>query len=176
MTDGRLDTTPRSTQVHHEGKAMNVPSSIVAPPTTTLAPARSGATGVTLPTVRVNVMRVGYLVMAVGIALTRWPMLPEAASLPVYEGVVTAILTALSLLAIVGLRYPVRMLPILVFETAWKLTWLAAVALPHLIAGDMDADMSRVLFNVSLVVIFLVVTPWDLVWRRYVRAPGDAWR
>lgn len=138
---------------------------------------RSGAALVpTLPTYRVNLMRIGYLVMAVGLALTRWPMIPEAASLPVYEGVVTALLTALSLLALLGLRYPVRMMPVLIFESAWKLIWLAAVALPHLTAGDMDADMSRVLSSVSLVVVILAVTPWDHVWRRYVAAPGDPWR
>jgi hypothetical protein len=67
-------------------------------------------------------------------------------------------------------------LPLLIFESAWKLIWLAAVAVPHLVAGDMNAEMGRVLFSVSLVVVILAVTPWDYVWKRYVRAPGDAWR
>jgi hypothetical protein len=35
------------------------------------------------------------------------------------DGVVTCLLPAMSLLAFLGLRYPVRMLPIL-FEVAWK--------------------------------------------------------
>ena len=98
------------------------------------------------------------------------------ASLPVFEGVVAALLTAMSLLAFLGLRYPVQLLPVLVFESLWKLIWLAAVGIPHLVAGDMDAQLSSVFFSVSLVVIILAVTPWDYVWKRYVRAPGAQWR
>jgi len=126
---------------------------------------------------RLNIMRVGYLLLAVGLAPTKWPViLGDAASLPVFEGVVAALLTAMSLLALLGLRFPVQLLPLLVFESAWKLIWLAAVGLPHLIAGDMDADTGRVLSSVSLIVVILAVTPWDYVWKRYVTAPGDRWR
>lgn len=129
-----------------------------------------------LPTYRLNLMRVGYLLMAAGLAVTRWPLLPDAASLPVFEGVVTALLTAMSLLAILGVRYPIRMLPLLIFESVWKAIWLAAVAVPHLVAGDLDAETGRILSSVSLIVVILAVTPWDYVVRRYLLAPGDPWR
>lgn len=131
----------------------------------------------TLPTYRLNIMRLGYLFMAVGLAVVKWPViLQDAASLPVFEGVVAALLTAMSFLWILGLRYPVALMPVLMFESAWKLIWLAAVGIPHLLAGDMDAEMTSVLFNVSFVVVVLAVTPWDYAWKRYVRAPGDPWR
>ena len=132
-----------------------------------------------LPTFRVNIMRIGYLVMGVGIALVKWPLFFQnggVASLPVFEGVVAALLTAMGLLAFLGLRYPVQLLPLLVFESLWKLIWLAAVGIPHLVAGDMDAQMSSVFFSVLFVVIILAVTPWDYVWKSYVRAPGARWR
>jgi hypothetical protein len=123
-------------------------------------------------------MRLGYLLMAVGLALTKGPLFFQGtvASLPVYEGVVAALLASMSLLAFLGLRYPVQMLPLLVFESLWKLIWLAAVAAPHLASGDMSSQMSSVLFSSSLVVVILAVTPWDYVWKRYVRSPGDPWR
>ena len=130
-----------------------------------------------LPTYRLNIMRLGYLFMAVGLVVVKWPViLQDAASLPVFEGVVAALLTAMSFLWILGLRYPVALIPVLMFESAWKLIWLAAVGIPHLLAGDMDAEMRSVLFNVSFVVVVLAVTPWDYAWKRYVRAPGDPWR
>lgn len=132
-----------------------------------------------LPTYRVNIMRIGYLVMGVGLALVKWPLFVQdggVGSLPVFEGVVAVLLTAVSLLAFLGMRHPVQMLPLLVLESLWKLIWLAAIGVPHLMAGDMDALMSGTLVNVSFVVIILVVTPWDYVWRRYVQAPGAPWR
>jgi hypothetical protein len=74
-----------------------------------------------LSTRRLNVMRLGYAFMGVGLVLVKWPvLLQNAPSLPVGEGVVACLLTAMSLLAFLGLRYPVRMLPILLFEVAWK--------------------------------------------------------
>ena len=132
-----------------------------------------------LPTYRLNLMRIGYLVMAVGLTLVKWPLFFRnggVGSLPVFEGVVAVLLTAMSLLAYLGLRHPLRMLPVLVFESLWKLIWLGVVGSPHLMAGDMDAQMSDMLFSVSVVVIILAVTPWDYVWKQYVRAPGAPWR
>jgi hypothetical protein len=59
----------------------------------------------------------------VGLAIVKWPILVQNVSaLPVFEGVVACQLTAMSLLAFLGLRYPVRMLPILLFEVIWKVT------------------------------------------------------
>jgi hypothetical protein len=67
--------------------------------------------------------------------------------------------SALSATAAGQPRTAVQLLPLLIFEPAWKLIWLAAVAVPHLVAGDMNAEMGRVLLSVSLVVVILAVTP-----------------
>ena len=139
---------------------------------------RRAAVPESLPTYRLNIMRIGYLLMAVGLAVVKWPLIVQgtAASLPVFEGVVAALLAAMGLLAFLGLRYPVQLLPILVFECLWKSIWLAAIALPHLIAGDMSPEMTTMMFSVLVYVVVLAVTPWDYVWKRYVLAAGDPWR
>jgi hypothetical protein len=126
---------------------------------------------------RLNLMRIGYAVMGFGLAVVKWPLLvthPEP--WPLFEGVVTCILTAMSLLAFLGLRYPVRLLPILLFECAWKLIWLAVVAVPALAADTMDPATQGVTMNCLFVVIILAVVPWRHVWQRYVVANGDGWR
>jgi hypothetical protein len=158
----------------------------VTAPTTDLTALAQGAgkaisgtaSPVVLPTWRLNVMRLGYLLMAVGLTLTKGPLFLQGsvASLPVYEGVVAALLGSMALLAFVGLRYPVQLLPLLILEALWKLVWLATVAVPNLAQGEVSTQMSSVLSSVSLVVVILVVTPWDFVWTRYVRARGEAWR
>lgn len=130
-----------------------------------------------LTTRRMNVMRFGYAFMGTGLVIVKWPvLLHDVRSLPVMEGVVVCLLTAMSLLAFLGLRYPVRMLPILLFEVAWKAIWLAAVALPHLVANDLNVEGHSVLFSCSFIVVIAAVIPWRYTWRRYVRTPGDAWR
>ena len=156
---------------------MTAPTTDLVPPSVAAAAGRPRtATTASLPTYRVNIMRLGYALMAVGLAATKWTVLPDAASLPLYEGVVAALLTAMSLLALLGLRYPVKLLPLLILESAWKLIWLAVVAVPHLLSGDMSPEMDRMLFSISFVVVILAVTPWDYAWKTYVRAPGDPWR
>lgn len=133
-------------------------------------------TGADLSLTRLHLMRAGYLLMGVGLVLVKWPLLPGAAALPLFEGVTLCLLTAMSLLAFLGLRYPVKLLPVLLFESAWKLLWLALVALPKAVAGDLDAATTETLVNCSLVVVILAVTPWRHVWRQYVTATGDRWR
>lgn len=129
-----------------------------------------------LPLYRLHLMRAGYLLIGLGLAVFKWPLLASAESMPVFEGVVTSLLVALSLLALFGLRYPVKMLPVLLFESAWKLIWLAAVALPRMAGGELDAATQEVLASCSLVVVIIAVTPWRYVWREYARAGGDRWR
>ena len=130
-----------------------------------------------LPLWRLNLMRVGYLVMGLGLAVVKWPVvIGYDRSTPLFEGVVAVILTAMSLLAFLGLRYPVRLLPILLFESLWKLIWLSIVALPAVAAGDVDEAMRQVIVNCSVVVVVVAVVPWRYVWQRYVAAKGDKWR
>jgi len=163
-----VDEPRQRTSSTSPGEAIDVPADRVAGPS---------AIDDGLSTRRLNVMRFGYAFIALGLAIVKWPILiQQARSLPLFEGIVTALLTAMSLLALLGLRYPARMLPILLFEVTWKLIWIAAVALPHVIANDVDSAFGGVLFNCSLVVVILAVIPWRYTWRRYVRAPGDAWR
>jgi hypothetical protein len=140
--------------------------------TTTTAP----VTATELSLTRLYLIRGGYLLMGVGLALVKWPLLPDAHTLPLYEGVTLCLLTAMSVLAFLGLRYPVRLLPLLLFESAWKLAWLALVARPRAATGSLDQDTAATVVNCSLVVVILAVIPWPYVWRTYVRAPGDRWR
>lgn len=130
-----------------------------------------------LPLWRLNVMRVGYGVMVVGLAVVRWPdVIFYDRTMPLFEGVTAVLLTAMSLLAFLGLRYPVQLLPVLLFESLWKLIWLSVVALPAVMAGEVDQALSDLIFSCLFVVIILLVVPWPYVWQRYVAAKGDRWR
>ncbi|MDQ3661764.1 MAG: hypothetical protein M3454_12035 [Actinomycetota bacterium] len=130
-----------------------------------------------LPVRRLNVMRIGYAVMGIGIAARNWPLIiGRNEPWPLYEGVTKYMLVAMGLLALLGLRYPVKMLPILLFECAWKLLWLGAIAVPLWTRDDMDAATSQVAGSVLFVVIILAVIPWRYVFTQYVTKPGEPWR
>jgi len=133
--------------------------------------------GPELPLWRLYAMRVGYLIMGVGLAVVKVPgMVHHAQPWPLMDGVVNSMLTAMSVLALVGVRYPVRMLPLLIFESGWKLIWLGVVALPLWMDDRLDAATSKVAGECLLVVIILAVVPWRYVIRRYAVERGDRWR
>lgn len=134
-----------------------------------------GSASTDLSLSRLYAMRAGYLLMGVGLGIVKWPLLSSAQTMPLYEGVTLCLLTAMSLLAFLGLRYPVRMLPVLLFETAWKVLWLSLVALPKAFAGNLDAATTDTMVSCSLVVLIIAVTPWRYLWRNYVRGTGDRW-
>lgn len=130
-------------------------------------------------TLRLNVLRATYLLIAVGMGSQIWPLiLRHPADVPHMTGVVRSMLGAITLLsALLGIRYPLKMLPLLFIEWAWKAIWVLSFGLPLWSAGQLDAGtaetMQACLFGVVLVPL---VMPWGYLWTQYVRAPGDPWR
>ena len=129
-----------------------------------------------LPTWRVNLMRIGYLEMGVGLAITKWPELVSHEPWELKQGTVVTMLVAMSVLALFGLRYPQRMLPILLFEVGWKLLWLGTVALPLWLDGNLTGATSEQFVTVLWVAPVIAVVPWRHVARQYTTTRGDRWR
>lgn len=129
-------------------------------------------------TLRLYVMRAAYLFIAAGLAVMIWPLILFANDdVEHMRGVVWALLGAVCLLGALGLRYPLRMLPILLFELIWKIIWMVAFGLPFRSSGAVHAGMqSSVIDTTAGIVLCLIAIPWRYVWANYVRAPGDRWR
>jgi hypothetical protein len=126
---------------------------------------------------QLNLLRVGYLVMGGGLAVVKWPLLFNHGPWELKEGTVECMLVAMSVLALMGLRYPLRMIPILLFEVAWKLIWLGVVALPlWLDNNELDGATREQTGAVLWVVKIIAVIPWRHVLAQFVMAPGDPWR
>lgn len=125
---------------------------------------------------QLNLLRVGYAVMGVCLAVIKWPLLFDHEPWSLAEGTKQCMLIALSVLALLGLRYPLRMLPILLFEVAWKLLWLGVVALPlwqnQTLQGATRTQTDAVLW----VVVIIAVIPWRYVLSQYLLTPGQPWR
>jgi hypothetical protein len=132
------------------------------------------ATQLSLP--RLYALRVGYLVLGLGLALVKWPLFFHRDTRTLTEEVVNCLLTALSLLAFLGLRYPVEMLPVLLFECLWKVIWLLVVPLPLWASHRLDPATLQTTYSVLVVVIIFAVIPWRYVYSKYVTRRGDRWR
>src|SRR3954471_11948269 len=95
---------------------------------------------------RLYALRAGYLLISAGLVPTIWPLLiNHSPQWPLMNGVVCSLLAAVSILAVFGIRYPLQMLPVLLFELAWKSIWLIAVALPLWSANQLDARTAQTL-------------------------------
>ena len=124
---------------------------------------------------RLYVLRATYLLLVVGLGALIVPPLIDHA--PMARGVIPSLLGGVWLLAFIGLKYPLQMLPLLMFEFAWKTIWLLAFGVPQWSAGQMPATFTEDFQNIAVGVILMpIVIPWGYVWRHYVKAPGDRWR
>jgi hypothetical protein len=124
--------------------------------------------------VRLYVLRAMYLVLAIGGGIAFLPQL--IGHEPTARGVIPSMLAGMWLLACFGLRYPLQMLPILLFELAWKTIWLVDYGLPQWKAGVNTQVFKEDFKAIALgPVVFILVIPWGYVYRRYLKNPGTRW-
>ena len=130
-----------------------------------------------IPLWRVYVLRAGYLLIAGGMGSQLWSAyLDPHKPWTLTHGVMNAMLLSLVLLSVLGLRYPLKMLPLLFWEMIWKAVWLLTVSLPAWRSGTMNDDIAETTFECSLIVLFVFIMPWDYVWRHFVTAKSERWR
>jgi hypothetical protein len=122
---------------------------------------------------RLYILRAMYLVLVVGLGAMIVPTIVDHELIS--RGVIPALLGAVWLLAFLGLRYPVEMLPLLMFELAWKTIWMVFYGLPQWSAGRYPPTFAEDMFNIAFGAVLLLVIPWRYVWRHYVRRPGARW-
>lgn len=155
---------------------MNSMNSVAGSP----VPSGEVTLGATMPGVslfRLYTLRVFYLVMAAGLGVYIWPtVIHHTNELAATKGPQFALLAGLGAAAALGLRYPVQMLPILLFEVTWKAIYLIAFALPLWSAHQINAATAEDIKAVLMVVILIPLIPWRYVFAHYVLKHGDRWK
>lgn len=129
---------------------------------------------------RLYVLRAMYLLVVVGLALSLWPGVFAAkkpfSAWEFFHSVETSMMAAFWLLCLLGIRYPLQLLPILMWELLWKTIWLIAVPLPLWLNGALDDKLLPNVFAIGLVILVYATIPWSYVYRHYVKKQGDQWR
>jgi hypothetical protein len=123
---------------------------------------------------RIYVLRAAYLLLVIGLG---GMIVPDVLSHPLTSrGVIPSLLGAVWALAFVGLKYPLEMLPLLMFEFAWKSIWTVAYGLPQWSTSELPPTFAEDAFNIGLGVILMpLVIPWRYVYRHYVKQSGARW-
>lgn len=129
-------------------------------------------------TFRLYLLRATYLLLVVGQSMMTWPhILHHTSAWALRWGDTGALLAGLSALAVLGIRYPIKMLPLLLFELTWKTIWMLAIALPLWQANQIDEQTRESIFAVGMgLVIMPVVIPWPYVFAQYIKQPSERWR
>jgi hypothetical protein len=126
---------------------------------------------------RIHLLRVGYLLIAAVMGIFVWQqVIFETSPWPASRVVAKSMLASLALLCVLGLKYPLQMLPLMLLETLWKTVAILLIILPAWVAGRITPDLQVLFWEcVGIVVVYLVM-PWRYVWARYIRQPGEPWR
>ncbi len=110
--------------------------------------------------VRLYALRAFYLLVVVGLGVSVWPdVIDPARHWSLAGGEISCMLAAFSLVCLLGLRFPLQMLPVLLWEVAWKTLWLLLVPLPQWMAGHVDDSIKPTIFAVSLVGLAYLAIP-----------------
>jgi hypothetical protein len=118
---------------------------------------------------RINAMRFLFLLMAVVMGSFVWSqLLFQSADWDVMRGLAKSMLAALALMSLLGVRYPLQMLPLMLYEIAWKTIWIILIAGRAWMAGKWTADIGGLFTDCIGIVIAYFIVPWRYVWARYV--------
>ena len=124
--------------------------------------------------IRLYLMRALYLILCVGLGSSVWPgIIHRNAWSDPLQAVAVCFWAALSLLAALGIRYPLKMLPLLLLQLAYKSIWLVAVGLPLHSAGKTSGLMPVMLMGVAF---DLICIPWVYLFESFIKSPGDRWK
>lgn len=127
---------------------------------------------------RLNMLRAYYALMAVGTAAVFWPPLVQhSAEWGMRNGAQYSLLAALTPFALLGLRYPLKMLPIILYEFMWKAFWFIFVFAPLFAADRMTELVWSNAFACGIAIVLTpIIMPWRYFYQTYLRDAGDRWR
>jgi len=86
------------------------------------------------------------------------------------QGVAFSFWAAYSTLMILGLRYPLKLLPLLLLQFFYKAVWLVVVAYPMWSSSQLRGSSASGLATIFVIAVAvdLVVAPWSYALRNYV--------
>ena len=120
---------------------------------------------------RIYLLRTFYLMIVILLGIDVWSEILTRKELwQPLPGVAYSFWGAFTILAVLGLLHPLKMIPLLLVQFSYKLIWLIIVAYPlweiNQLKGSSAEEMTIVM--ASGIIIDLVVIPWPYILKNYI--------
>jgi hypothetical protein len=120
--------------------------------------------------INVYLLRLLFLLMFLFVGYDSWSaILKHQGPWDPMKGAALCMFASYSLLSVLGVLYPLKMLPIFLFMIVYKSLWLIVVAYPlwsaNQLAGSPAEGMARIFVWVP---VAIVMTPWKYVLDKYI--------
>lgn len=120
---------------------------------------------------RLHIMRGLFFLNFISLAFDNWStILFPKEQMDTLTGVTISFWASFSLLNLIGVRFPLKMIPILLLQLLYKSAWLIGTYLPAKNNGLLNDDLSSFFWVcVAGIVLNLLIIPWTYVYRNYVK-------
>lgn len=116
-------------------------------------------------------MRSLFFLTFMSLAFDNWSsiLFPQEKLDPL-RGVGVSFYAALSLLCILGIRFPLKFTPLLLLQLIYKAAWLLGVYLPAKNSASIDESLESWFWPMAIgILIDILVIPWKYVYKDYFR-------
>lgn len=119
---------------------------------------------------RLLLMRGLYLLTFIGLAFQAWEyILFPGEPIDYITGVAFSFWASYATLMGIGIRYPVKMLPLILLQLAYKSTWALGIYLPMKKASLVTPEAESFFWIcVAAVILDIIVIPWKYVFNDYI--------
>lgn len=126
---------------------------------------------------QIHFLRLLFLLMALVMGTGVWgQMLFQPEPWPSSRIIAKSMLGALAVMSLLAVRYPLQMLPLMVFEIIWKTTFILLFFVPAWLKGAVPPDMQILFWECIGIVVAYLAVPWRYFWVRYFVQPSEPWR
>jgi len=124
-----------------------------------------------LPKWRLHAIRALFLLNFLSLFLDNWKnILFPASQIDPMTGVAISFYAAFSLLCIVGIRYPLKFLPLVFLQLIYKIAWLIGVYYPAYAQNSVDENLTSWFWVMGPgILIDTVIIPWHYAYKQYVK-------
>ncbi|WP_430906629.1 hypothetical protein [Maribacter sp. 2-571] len=123
------------------------------------------------PKWRLHIMRGLFFLNFISLAFDNWAtILFPIEQMDTLTGVSISFWAAFSLLNLLGVRFPLKMIPILLLQLLYKSAWIIGTYLPALKNSALDTSLESFLrVCIAGIVLNLLIIPWGYVYKYYLK-------